>query len=410
VGGIVVNTVIQVDRGIIGPREPRPRCVRVRRLSDFPRVSSAHRVVAKRLSSPLLLGPPICQELIDLVEHTFTEDEADLVQHLRPARGRSAADLARRVRRPVEVVQPILDGLAFTKRAIGCDGSVQPAKYRLLPIMPGIFEMVLIGQSPETLDDWHRRFAELVEALYETGYLSDYQSHPGSLVRFLPVSTVAGGHPLALPSDRLEVVLDQFDVFGIGHCQCRMSTPPTGAGCGRPLEVCTAMGQWAHAGIAAGWLRSVSRRELLDIKRHAESQGLVTWIMNVHSTKGQASCSCCGCCCRGMRLITEFNAPGMMAPPHFMPRFDRSACVHCGACAKACPTAAITVDTRQKTLAHQPARCIGCGLCQLACERQHAIDMEPVPEYRVPYKSWFSWLMHNASALLRTSWSVWRQR
>ena len=404
------HKVIKVDRGIIGPREPQPRRVRVRRLSDFPHVSSAHLAVAKRLSNPLLLGPPICEELIALVEHTFTEEEAGVVRHLRAARGRSAADLARRVRRPLEEVQPILDGLAINKRAIGCDGSAERAKYRLLPVMPGFFEMVLIGESPETLSDWHRRFAELIEALYETGYLTDYQDGPGSMVRFLPVGPVAGGHPMALPSDRLEVVLDQFDVFGVGHCQCRMSTPPTGSGCGRPLEVCTAMGQWAGAGIQSGWLRPVSRRELLDIKRDAESHGLVTWIMNVNSTKGQVSCSCCGCCCRGMRMITEFNAPGMMAPPHFMPRFEESACTHCGACAKACPLGAITVDTRQKTLAHLPARCIGCGLCQLACERQQAVSMAPVPEYRVPYKSWFSWLTHNATSILRTSWSVWRQR
>ena len=93
-----------------------------------------------------------------------------------------------------------------------------------------------------------------------------------------------------------------------------------------------------------------------------------------------------------------------------MPRFDESACTHCGACASACPLGAITVDTRQNTLVHLPARCIGCGLCQLACQQRKAVGMDPVPEYRVPYKSWFSWLLHNATSMVLTSWSVWRQR
>ena len=44
--------------------------------------------------------------------------------------------------------------------------------------------------------------------------------------------------------------------------------------------------------IDGGFVRRVSKNELLDIKRNAESHGLVTWIMNVESTSGQASCSC----------------------------------------------------------------------------------------------------------------------
>jgi Pyruvate/2-oxoacid:ferredoxin oxidoreductase delta subunit len=278
-----------------------------------------------------------------------------------------------------------------------------------MAVMPGIFEMVLIGESPETLSDWHRRFAELFEALFETGYTVDYEGLRMP-VRYLPVGGVLGAHPAALPSDRLEAILDRFDAFGVGHCQCRMSTEPLGQGCGRPLEVCTVIGEWAEQGVEAGWLRRVSKADVLEIKREAESHGLVSFIMNIESTKGQASCSCCGCCCKGMRMISEFNAPGMLAPPHFMPRFDSSQCISCGRCAKDCPMGAITVDTDQKTLHHQPARCIGCGLCKLACDRQQAITMEPVPDYRLPYKSWLSMLLHNAPRVLKTSWRVWRSR
>jgi len=402
--------VIQVNKNIIGPTEPRRKTLQARKAGDYPNVPKAHLDLAKKLSSPMLIGPPICDELIALVEHTFTEEEAAAARHLGGLKGRTARHVARAEHRPVDQVEPILDRLAFQKRAIACYGPPEKRRYRLMPIMPGMFEIVLIGESPDSLTDWHRRFAELCDAVYETGYLVDYQGNAAPMVRFLPVGGAIGAHPMALPSDRLEVVLDRFDSFGVGHCQCRMSAHAVGQGCDRPLEVCTVVGQWAEQGLDAGWLRRVSKENVLEIKREAESHGLVTFLMNIESTRSQASCSCCGCCCKTMRMVSEFNAPGVLAPPHFMPRFDAAKCTYCGRCAQSCPMGAITVDTGEKMLTHQPARCIGCGLCKLACDRQHAIEMHPVPDYRLPYRSWFSMLLRNAPGYLRSSWNVWRNR
>jgi electron transport complex protein RnfB len=189
------------------------------------------------------------------------------VRHLGAISGRSAEDVARAEHRPVDQIEPILHRLAFEKRAIACEGPAEKKRYKLIPIMPGIFELVLIGESPDSLTDWHRRFAELFEALFETGYILDYQDRRTPMFRFLPVGGAAGAHPMALPSDKLEVILDRYDTFGVGHCQCRMSTEPVGEGCGKPLEVCTVMGRWAKLGIEAGWVRRVSKKNLLEIKR-----------------------------------------------------------------------------------------------------------------------------------------------
>jgi Fe-S-cluster-containing hydrogenase component 2 len=82
----------------------------------------------------------------------------------------------------------------------------------------------------------------------------------------------------------------------------------------------------------------------------------------------------------------------------------------CGKCAQHCPMGAITVDTGQKKHDRLARRCIGCALCALACDRQRALRMEPVPDYRLPYRSWFSLAAHAAPGFLRTSWRVWRKR
>ncbi len=329
--------VIEVNQGSVGPAKPRLRVVRTKTVSDFPGVPQSYLDVARKLSSPLLMGPPICDELIAFVQHLFSEEEADVVRHLGQFGGMTAADVAKAEHLPVEQIEKVLHDLAIVKRAIAAGGPEGEKKYRLLPIMPGIFEMVLIGESPDNLSPWHRRFAELFEALYETGYMLDFQrgqTKPSPYVRVLTVGRAIESHPMALPSDKLEVVLDQYKTFGIGQCQCRMTMQVAGQGCGKPLGNCTVMGQWAEKGIQQGWLKEVSRKDALEIKREAESHGLVTWLMNVQSPKGQASCSCCGCCCHAFRAVNEFNAPGYMAPAHFLPRFDDSQCNFCGKCAE----------------------------------------------------------------------------
>ena len=404
--------MIEVKQGIVGPVASRPASVRAKRNADFPGASRVHLDVATKLASPLLSGPPLCDELLAFVQHLFTEEEAAVVRHLGQFQGKSAADIAKAEHLPIEKVAPILQRLATGKRAIAASGPPGMEKYRLMPIMPGIFEMVLIGEGPDTLSPWHQRFAELFEALYETGYIAGYQegqTRPTPFVRVLSVGSTIAAHPMALPSDRLEVVLDRYRVFGVGQCQCRMTMRVANHGCDKPVANCTVMGQFAEYGIREGWLRAVSRSDVLDIKREAESHGLVTWILNAEAAKGQASCSCCGCCCHAMRIVSEFNAPGVMAPAHFLPRFADAACTYCGQCARHCPMGALTMDAHGRTRAHLGARCIGCGLCVVACDHR-AVAMEPVPDYKLPYKSWFAYQLHGTANMVKNAWKVWRER
>jgi Pyruvate/2-oxoacid:ferredoxin oxidoreductase delta subunit len=400
--------VIEVRKNIVGPTEPRLRNVRERKLSDYPHVPKAVLDLAVKLTSWKLMGPPICDELIAFVEHVFTEEEASIARHLRPIAGRPAIDVAKDAHRTLDEVEPILNRLAFEKHVIAAAGPDDKLRYNLLPVVPGIFEFSLIGQSPETMTDWHRRLAELFETLFDTGYSRSYDYALPPLVRFLPVHQIADVHPMALPTDKLEVILDQYDTFAIGNCQCRMTMQIKGQGCDKPIRNCTVIGEWAKQGIEKGQLQQVSRKDVLEIKREAETLGMANWLMNIASTKGQASCSCCGCCCHGMRMVNEFSAPAVFAPPHFLPEFDSAKCTSCAKCVKQCPMGAITVDMHAKSLKHEPIRCIGCGLCAVACEAKMAISMEPVPAYKMPYRSWFSFLFHGIPGMVREPWKSWR--
>jgi electron transport complex protein RnfB len=403
--------VIQIKAGIVGPRAPRLRSVKPKKISDYPGVPAAYLDVAKVYSNPLLMGPPICDELIALVKHIYTEEEASLVRHLKALPGKTATAVAAAAHRPVEEVRPILERLAHEKFVLLSSGTGDKKRYYLLPLMPGVFEFSLIRTSLDTLTDWHRRLAELFAALYETGYFVDYAEHTASTVRYLPVREAIEAHPMALPSDRLEEILDRYKVFALGLCQCRMTEEIVGRGCGRPLENCVSFGDAAEFLIRHGKMRRVEMKDVLEIKAEAEAAGLASFIVETELGKNisGASCSCCGCCCGALRTISEFNMPGMIALPHFMPNVDLTKCTYCGRCAKVCPVGAMVVDVKSKSHQHLTERCIGCGLCAVTCDREHAIQMEPTPKYRQPPRRLLTALLQTAPNYLRNAWSVWRK-
>jgi Pyruvate/2-oxoacid:ferredoxin oxidoreductase delta subunit len=407
------HQVIRIDEGITDSKRPEPRIksLRPKRITDYPDVPAVYLEIAKRYASPLLTGPPICDELVALVQHMFTEEEASLVRHIRSPVGKTAKAVAAAAYRSIEEVRPILERLAYEKFILFSAGTGEKRRYGLMPLLPGVFELALIRTSLDTLTDWHRRLAELFAALYDTGFSLDYIEHPAMTVRYVPVGETIKAHPRALPSDRLEKVLDKYDVFAVGLCQCRMTEEIVGRGCGRPLENCIAFGDVAEFLIRHDKMRRVEKKDILEIKTEAASVGLASFIteMEWRGSISGASCSCCGCCCGALRTISEFNTPGLVAPPHFVPEADLAKCTYCGKCAKVCPAGAIVVDSAEKSHQHLAERCIGCGLCAVACDKQHAIRMEPTRKYREPPTNILAAALQMMPNYLRNARSVWKK-
>lgn len=366
----------------------------------------AHHRLVKHYSSPLLLGPEPSDALLALVMHMFSAEEAELAQHLYPLRPKRAEKVARSSGRPEKEVKAILEHLSSKKRVLLSYGD--PPKYTILPIVPGTFEMALMTPEPGSRNVWHRTFAELFEKIWDEGYIVDYMKRINSNVRYLPVNGVAESLYSAWPSDRLEEQLDCYDDFAVGMCQCRMAMEFTGEGCGRPLETCVTMGSSALNMISRGMMRRAEPEEIIEIKRNAENQGCVSWMMNtpggVH--KGNTSCSCCGCCCHFMKSITQFNAPGIVSKPNFHPVCDISLCINCGKCSSSCPMSAWKLEGGIPVL--DSARCIGCGLCVLACPRG-AITLKPVDGD--PHEpGWLKYLMDIIPGYVMNSFGIWIKR
>ena len=367
----------------------------------------AHHLLTRNYASPLMLGPPRSDDLLALVMHVYTDDEADLVQHLPPLRPRSATQVARCCGRDVDEVARVLDHLAYKKKVLLSWGTER--KYTIMPVVPGTFESALMTNGPATFNGWHRTFAEIFERIYDTGFLIDYNTGLQPAVRYLPVGPAVKSLTMAWPSDRLEEILEPYELFAVGNCQCRVAMHLVGKGCNRPLENCLAIGPLSELFIDKGSMRQVDRDEAMAIKREAEESGLVTWMGNARLDEkwGNVSCSCCGCCCHGLRTISEFNAPGMISKPHFMPARNEEKCDACMLCVKACPMGAWAVSG--KNLIFQQVRCIGCGLCVVKCNRD-SLTLEPVAGVSPPRSSWTVKMLKMAPVALAASAKVWTSR
>jgi len=374
-------------------------------------ISKAHMTVVRNYSSPVILGPPVCDELVALIEHLYTEEEAEVMQYIKPYMMRAAEGLAKQTKRSLEDIKKILHRLAYEKCTLVTFAVGKKEFYMMLPIHPGTFDLLFIGAEPRKMSLWHQRSAELFEDLFHTQFLTDYYSDKSRLgvVRVLPIGEEIENSQIALPSDYLEVALDRHKVFGLATCCCRQAKRLVGGDCTKTMETCVVMGGLAEVFIKQGRFREVSKKDVIEIKAAAESEGMVTWFKNQDGSKfGNVCCSCCSCCCAVMRTITQFNAPGLIAPPHFIPRVDTAKCKFCGKCADACPMKAITLleDGKDKRLVFKQSHCIGCGLCLRACP-QRARSLREVPGYKEPPSGWMAYFgryaFNFASNILRVS-------
>ncbi len=94
---------------------------------------------------------------------------------------------------------------------------------------------------------------------------------------------------------------------------------------------------------------------------------------------------------RGLwRRLTRTVAPDVAPAGHarFAPSIDARRCAGCDACARLCPTAALSLDRNDDVTSYvvEPHRCSGCGLCADVCEVAAVVieDWAPAAHSRLP--------------------------
>lgn len=220
-----------------------------------------------------------------------------------------------------------------------------------------------------------RAFARLMDAVIE----GDIGSVPNRTpyYRVLPVEGTPAGEEgrvevgleqavsdprSVLPLDIVSEMVKSEPLVAIAECYCRRARKIVGKDCGHPLETCFTFNELAETLLEAGLARRINHDEALQIIRDCEKAGLVHFVDNAEG-RIRSLCNCCPCSCVIFSVIKRGggNAGG---PSRFLVRYSGEDIPGLEACARICPTGALSYNGR---LAVDYKKCIGCGLCVNRC-------------------------------------------
>ena len=171
---------------------------------------------------------------------------------------------------------------------------------------------------------------------------------PGmGMMRVIPIQTAIDANTKAVPYEKLSYYLDKYDSFSVSDCSCRSSRRVLNQGCGHlEKDMCIHMGTGAEYYIRTGRSRQVTRKEVEEILKKAEEDGLMHQMPNIEGLGDSAAiCNCCACSCFAMRAATMFNTPDTVRS-NYVSQPDHEKCVACGQCVENCPTNALRLGQK----------------------------------------------------------------
>ncbi|UCD85634.1 MAG: hypothetical protein JSU92_05440 [Deltaproteobacteria bacterium] len=335
-------------------------------------IGPAHRALAEKyLHKDTFKEIIVLDSLLNVLAYTFTEEEAEIINQL-GMKMQSPKSIAKKVNRPVDEVQPILQSLAERVLIIGF--TVKGVSlYGLMPLYPMVYDAQMLmsdkkmreGDSGEFYKEFTRLFKEFWEEfnqwLCSQEVAKRYQIFGVPYGRIISVERAIEASPglgvIAFPTDIYSEMVERSkkSLCLINVCACRQGMVLLGKGCGRLENTCSTMGLPAEGAIKAGMGRRVSKEEFLEAKMRATESGLVHMTENTRDPI--LVCSCCSCCCAIMRTLKQFNSPNILTQSHFEAVIDPEKCKGFKICLDFCPMGAITMKDKEAVIDYK--RCSG---------------------------------------------------
>jgi NAD-dependent dihydropyrimidine dehydrogenase PreA subunit len=305
-----------------------------------------------------------------ILRRLFAPQEAELALHL-TLLAEPARVIARRSKIPTEEAARRLremerKGLIYAYHREGRDPEYMAAHWVI-----GIYEFQVNRMDQGFVQD----------ALeYDPTWFDQSAWGKAPQLRTVPVGESIDAQLEVMPYEQAETLVRAHDRFAVAPCVCRREKQMAGKGCGKTVELCLMMGEFAAYYLHNDLGRPVDQEEALTLLAQAEEEGLV---LQPSNTKSSANiCACCGCCCGILTNVKRFPKPAKLVASAFLAAVDPESCVGCGTCEGRCQMKAIHLDDGKAVL--DLDRCIGCGLCVTTCPAG-SLSLLRKPKSEQPY-------------------------
>ncbi len=296
---------------------------------------------------------------IQILKLLFTPEEAQIAQKLGliPDTLRTVYRRAKDIIDSKEELRVLLNSLV-EKGAIFGKKKGKRVYYANAMFIIGVYEFQVPRLTSEFMDLMHQYIDEaFAEEFLKTGI---HQLRTIPIEKSLPVES-----PIYKYDDVIRLVKNAKGPFGVAECICRIGNDLLNQHCTQTdlRESCLVFRQTARYYINHGYARPIFREESIEILRKAEEAGLV--LQPGNSKRLGFICTCCGCCCEGLKLANKFPRPSELYITNYHAEVDGNECSGCSTCIKRCQMKAIS---QEDTIASVNLDlCIGCGLCVTTC-------------------------------------------
>jgi NAD-dependent dihydropyrimidine dehydrogenase PreA subunit len=305
-----------------------------------------------------------CQPFYDVLNELFTAEEAEIAVKL-PSQALTAARIAQLtgVKETGKLVQT-LEAMA-DKGSLLADKQGDNTTYKLLPLIPGIFEFQFLkggtGERERKIILLIHEYLKFVNQAAATIKKSDASQKKRVVHLDELISQISVIHSYAEVMD----LINKTEDIAVGTCMCRHRGEIVGRPCEKPRDLCMIFGPEAKPAAARGMVRLVGKEEAHKLLDRAEEAALVHSSMYHQGGFIEFLCNCCVCHCATLKGINRSPVPSLAAIVKHIIEIDRDACIMCENCLPRCQMQAL--KTAGEELQLDTNRCIGCGLCMYNC-------------------------------------------